>query len=446
MKNLQISLFLILSSAFISCGSNPANETATEDEAIVSKDVTAICMWNKLALRETPSAEGKYITAGNMGELMIYLDSTVTDESSDKKREYAFVKLSDGTNGWIRNDLIVIDAELAVIINKAAICQRADLITKTDKSFEPMDIIAIKKSENGWANVKGIIKGGTWYTEGWIQESALSYRSPDITDAILTTKALTIKDKGEQKTELKRVYNLEYADGLSEFKPDIKSLIGLDDKVYDYYKCWFAEAHKSPYSNTTIDVLGNSYNSYNFSIIGFVEDFAFCMYNEGGNEKEYAEILETLAEGIAPFIETNGGSFKYVNPTFVNWASDNLIPTPEDDFLGVSLQLVYNGIIREQIRTLATTSLDFDYWAYRFVERYEIEVIENENSALSFLDESFSDQDIESRWLLGFWIRRSIDGSRESLRNGLDSFLKNYDNNWYESKISDYEAEFSEGD
>jgi hypothetical protein len=433
MKTIFYLILVTIISFSMGCSSESTEDSEANSQIVSAESTTktAICMWNKLSLRETPSAEGKYITAGNMGELMTYLDSTVTDESSDKKREYALVKLSDGTEGWMRNDLIVIDAELAVITKKAAICQRADLITKTDKSFEPMDIIAIKKSENGWANVKGIIKDGTWYTEGWVQESVLSYRSPDITDAILITKALTIKNEDDRVEELKRIYALENGDGYSEFKPTIKLLIGglstLDQRAYDAYKCWFTNEPADYNFSTdgeTITILGNQYGEFYYSAFGAVYQFANCLRAE----RTGYEVLEAIS-GIGMYTsdyKTSG--FDYINPEFVKWASNYLIPTAEDDFLDVNLKQVYKIVIREKVR-----KLDDAYYLIQnefpdLTQDYKHEVQEGGQDALEFLSNYMQDRyNYEYGWYAGFWARRSIDGSSGELRKALDKILEEYD-------------------
>lgn len=433
MKNLPISLLLILSSALISCGSKPSEETSTEtlENVTIKSETKAICMWNKLTLRETPKDDGKYITAGNMGEVMTYLDSVVTDEDSKKKRQYAHVRLSDGTEGWMRNDLIVIDAELAVITKKAAICQRADLITKTDKSFEPMDIVAVIKVNNGWVKLKGIIKGGTWYSEGWVQSSSLSYRTPDITDAILISKALIIKNEEERLEELKRIFDLDYGEGYSEFKPIIKSLIGnlstLDQRAYDAYKCWFTNEpvdYNFSTDGEVVKILGNKYGKYYYSVFGAVYHFANCLRAER-NGYEVLEVISGIEMYTSDY-KTSG--FDYINPEFVKWASNYLIPSAEDDFLDVSLKQVYEIIIREKVRKLDDAYYLIQNEFPNLTEDYKNNVQNGGQDALDFLSNYMQDRyDYEYGWYAGFWARRSIDGSKEELRKALDKILEEYD-------------------
>lgn len=433
MKKLTTPLFVALAFIIAACGSKPSEETSenTSENTLVESETKAICMWNKLALRETPKGDGKYITAGNMGEVMTYLDSTVTDEASSKKRVYALVKLSDGTEGWMRHDLIVIDAEVAVITKNAAICQRADLITKTDKSFETMDIVAVIKANNDWVKVKGIIKGGTWYSEGWVQGSSLSYRTPDITDAILISKALIIKNEEERVAELKRIYELDYGDGYSEFKPAIKSLIGtlskLDNRIYDAYKCWFAN-EPVDYNFSTegelVSILGNQYGKYYYSIFGAVYHFSYCLREE----RDGYQILEAIS-GINIYTsdyEVTG--FNYINPEFVKWASNYLIPTTEDDFLHVSLQQVYEIVIREKIRKLDNAYYLLQNDFPNLTKDYKNNVQEGGQDALEFLSNYMEDAyDYEYGWYAGFWARRDIDGSKDELRKALDKILEEYD-------------------
>ena len=434
MKKLSAFLFAITAFVFISCDSKSTEESdSTTAEEVVVLDKSAICMWHNLSLRAAPNGEGKYLTAASMGEKMIYLDSTVTDESSKKKYQYANVELSDGTQGWMRNDLIVIDAELAVITSKSAICKRADLITKTDKSFESMDIIAVQKVENGWAHVKGIIKGGTWYSEGWIQETMLSYRTPDITDAILTSKALIIKDDKEKLAELKRIYELEYEEGYSEFRPVINSLIGelssLEPWVYETYKCFIGHLDEYDYKDgsETVTIMDRQFDQYDYSIFGPRYSFANCIARNY-EIKDVYKILEAFSGIPVLSNDSEDSPFDYINPEIIKWVSTHMIPRPEDDFLKTNLSTVYRVIIGEQFRKLDM--------AYRQVENdypnltgdYRRNVVENGKSALPFLETYMEEgYDYVGSWGIGFWARRDIDGSKDEVHKLLTDILMAYD-------------------
>lgn len=434
MKKLPALLVASIAFIFIACDSKPTEESDSSEitEAIILEK-TAICMWHNLSLRAEPKGDGKYLTAASMGERMIYLDSTVTDETSKKKYQYAHVQLSDDTQGWMRNDLIVIDAELAVITSKVAICKRADLITKTDKSFETMDIIAVQKLENGWAHVKGIIKGGTWYSEGWVQESMLSYRTSDITDAILTSKALIIKDDKEKLDELKRIYELEYEEGYSEFRPVINSLIGelsnLEPWVYEVYECFLAHLEEYDYKDgsETVTILGRQFDQYDYSIFGPRYSFANCV-SRNYELKDVYKIYEAMSGIPVLSNDSEDNAFDYINPVFIKWVRTHMIPRPEDDFLKTNLSAVYKVIIREQFRKLDM--------AYRMVENnypsltddYRRNVVENGKRALPFLETYMEDSyEYVDSWGIGFWARRDIDGSKDEVHELLTDILMAYD-------------------
>ncbi len=449
MKKLTTPLFIALAFIIVACSSKPSEETSTETSENIEapSETIAICMWNKLALRETPKGDGKYITAGNMGEVMTYLDSTVTDEASSKKRVYALVKLSDGTQGWMRHDLIVIDAKVAAIFSKAAICQRADLITKTDKNFEPMDIIAVLETSNGWAKVKGIIKGGTWYSEGWVQENMLTYRTPDITDAILTTKALTIENDEEKLAELKRIYELEYGE-YSEFKPEIKSLIGtldkLDKKIYDAYKCFFTNEPANYNFDTDgelVTILGNQYGDHYYSLFAAAWQVQYCLSKNEDEHLRFFNILESMS-GIPLYtlLEDEAG-FNYINPKFVAWAEENLIPSPQDDFLGSNLQRVYDVVFKEDVRKLDLAYNQLKNKYPNLKVDYEQKVISEGTDALEYM-RTYVTQDEERdwylEWYLAFWARREIDKSADELKKALDYILQEYDTEYYSGNIQDY--------
>ena len=451
--------FLELAIILLAFGCNKPTENTNDAsvEEVIENQISAICLWNNLSLRESPGDDGTFITSVNLGEKLDFLDSIYTDESSSKKYRYANVKLSDGKTGWIREDLIAIDAQLAVITETASICKRADLLTKTDKSFEEMDVVAVKSTSEGWAEIKGIIKGGTWFTEGWVQESALSYRTPDITDAILVSRALTLEDSVKKYEELKRVYEIEYED-YSVFKEVIARMIGLDEATnenstanenaldikYQYmYTCWFSsqDDYNFDYEGKQVTVNGKRFGSYIFSATYAAINLLTCAASSPEYEITGDGILAFgEMSGIAPYTRTvEEAGFNYINPEFAKWATNNLIPDPTDNFLGTEAQNVYNVVIRKQIRKLAQAYFWVLFEMPYFTGEYKVNVLENDMDGLVFLYENAGENsDDRSVWYRGFWARREIDGSHKEIWAGLEKVLILYDNDWYLKTASYY--------
>ena len=147
-----------------------------EPEIIATK---AVCVWDQVSVRATPGPKGKWLTSISAGEILEYLggDTTVT---SDKKRTYTQVRLSDGTEGWSQKDFIIENGEVAVFLENNVIYKRPDLLTKSDKSFSQMDIVAIKSVQDDWVEVTGKRKEGTWLDSGWLKGSKLSKDATDV--------------------------------------------------------------------------------------------------------------------------------------------------------------------------------------------------------------------------------------------------------------------------
>lgn len=186
--------------AFASCSSQPKEAPTTEEveessPVVESIDPTpAVCIWNKLALRETAHPKGKYLTAISVGETLEYLGQ----DSVTEKRTYASVRLNDGKEGWVLKDFLAIDAKPGTATEDFNIYSRPDLLTKTDKKFLKMDIIASIETEGEWMKIKGRRTGADWMDEGWVKSQNISFEAVDIATAKFAKEALA-KDSEEDK-------------------------------------------------------------------------------------------------------------------------------------------------------------------------------------------------------------------------------------------------------
>lgn len=199
------TLIFIMALALSSCGKKkPASDQDRTDKepasamAPAEEESPAVSIyWGPLSLRAKPERDGKYLTAIRLGEKMTYLGITAVDSAS-KNTEYARVRLMDGTEGWAQANLIVINGDPAVMVREAEIYSRPDLLTKTDRSYAKMDVVAVTQSQGDWVEVKGKRKEGSWVESGWIKPINISYETADIAVAVFTSQALA-KDKDEDK-------------------------------------------------------------------------------------------------------------------------------------------------------------------------------------------------------------------------------------------------------
>lgn len=166
----------------------------------------AVCVWNKVSLRVEPSEKSKWLAAINLGEKVTFLDEKATDASGKKPIEFVKVALQDGKEGWVRADYIVLNSEPAVFIYNATIYNRPDLLTKSDKNFNAMDIVAVKTGEDtSWLEVIGKRADGQWIETGWVKPENLSYLDTDIAVAIFTQAAIAEKDDDKRLSMLQEI-------------------------------------------------------------------------------------------------------------------------------------------------------------------------------------------------------------------------------------------------
>ncbi len=129
--NLKISLLLPIFVFFLfSCGDDEtgsdaeydstkvvSDENSTENDKF-SEEVSVVCLWKAVSLKETPDSKGKYVTTIYLGEVAKSFGETVTDSSTSKTRDYVKIELGDGAEVWIPNHLMAVEAVSSVINSK----------------------------------------------------------------------------------------------------------------------------------------------------------------------------------------------------------------------------------------------------------------------------------------------------------------------------------------
>lgn len=196
---LLIAPFLLLFAT--ACGDNNKEQTADSEETL--KETPAVCIWDGIALRESPSDKGQWISSISLGE-KITLTGAVAYDSASNNREYRQVRLTDNKEGWVLKDFVA-EGDVGTILKKADIFRRPDLLTKTDKAFEAMNVVAILSSQDDWAEVKGKREGDKWFTEGWIKAESLSSFDVDVAVAVYGSKALAKKSAEDQAEAIQEI-------------------------------------------------------------------------------------------------------------------------------------------------------------------------------------------------------------------------------------------------
>lgn len=224
MKKIPIIFLTILTITSCSQADKSTSEASENDtEAEVTQEaaiVSAVCIWDNLSVRDTPSSKGKWLTSISIGELL-ELNGEVAVDSADNNREYVKVTLADGKEGWTQKLLVVEGGVSAVFAQDAPIYKRPDLLTKSDKNFAWMDIVAVKNLQDEWAEVVGKRKDGTWIETGWVKKESLSTTQVDIATAKFSQLALAETDVEKRKVALTSIVeNPDFAS--STFMPKLQ--------------------------------------------------------------------------------------------------------------------------------------------------------------------------------------------------------------------------------
>ncbi len=199
MKLKSIFILIFTMSFFYQC-SNNGERPAAGRRAHVVKRVPAVCIIEGASLRDGPSAKAKWMSSIALGERLTWLGISEKD-STKETREYYKVELSDSTIGWTTSYALELRADPAVIVERASVFRRPDLITITQAEFQPMDFVAVVQTEADWLKVVGENRK----KKGWVKRSFVSLRGEDVAVGVLTTKALREKKKEKRFQRIKEI-------------------------------------------------------------------------------------------------------------------------------------------------------------------------------------------------------------------------------------------------
>ncbi len=228
MKKLIITV-ITLAFVFTSCkddkNSSDKKTVKVDETTIIEEEVKAghaVCLYDKLSIRDKPSKKGKWLTSMSLGEKVTYTGEEVLDSVS--KRIFCKVKLTDGKEGWTRVDLMAVNGEVGAMKETATVYKRPDLLTKTENKFSPMDIVAIMTTQDDWVQVKGKRAEGKYIEESWIKSSNISNSAVDIATAKFASMALNKPSMTDRIKALEELVN--NADlSTSSFIPSLKEKI-----------------------------------------------------------------------------------------------------------------------------------------------------------------------------------------------------------------------------
>jgi hypothetical protein len=177
-----------------------AEESAqSEDQIQVVQPVQAVCILDELAFWAGPSTKKGYKHYNlKKGEIVTWLGKQEAEQDDDRKRKYFNIRLSDGSEGWALAAYIVPNAEPAAVVDKTSIYSKNSLISKTDSSFEAVDIVALVEIQDDWLKVVGSYKE----SPVWIKPGSITKAEVDIAVANQTQRALASEDQETRRQKL----------------------------------------------------------------------------------------------------------------------------------------------------------------------------------------------------------------------------------------------------
>ena len=201
---LSISMLVLMC---VACGKKAEPDLAADSTAaaaaLAASERPAVCVYEGISLREKPSKSSKWISGISLGERLTALGLVQLDAESEI--EYVKVRLLDDKEGWASAQYIIPDAKAGAIIQNSVIYKRPDLATVTDKSFEPLDLVAVYGEQGEWLKVVGKRKQGHGIERAWIHNAGISYDDADVAVSSMASKAMSYKQVSKRKEELQRI-------------------------------------------------------------------------------------------------------------------------------------------------------------------------------------------------------------------------------------------------
>jgi hypothetical protein len=490
-KSYYLVLLSIISIGLFSCKEKSQEENQAYDEEAMMNEamemegeydyipIPAICMWNELSVREEPLDKAKYITTIYLGEEVEYLDETKVDEESSKKREYIKVRLSDRTEGWVQSNLMAINVDGYAVVKTAKIYKRPDVLTVSDKSIPAKLFVVVEEQQDGFYKIKGKPFDETWFVEGWVSEDDLTAVQTDVDFAKMYTRAMSIADESKRNAEIEKITKMELFETSvfvnREISSSLKDISFIPEDNLSIYSCWLkGEPLSDKKSFATVSIGNESVGMFAEGIKGilYYNGLVDCFSKYLGweemdswSEQRYT-VLEELSNGIVPVLKKgyDWGNYKetkykfdHVNPKFIVWATNNLVPNPDAEIAGVKAQELYTKVMSRFFRLHTRAYLYLYYKAGLSKEQkaYEANMKNEEINFVSALntryenkfDEIYSSvpnddyyENLTKGIAAGFWIRRNIDGSINEIWSGLRQGMLIYDKEWFESEISKWDG------
>ncbi len=215
MNNLKLFLFgfLMIGLFLTGCGGDESSSDDSSDdtEEVMDDDIEgntigdediAASTWEGHSLREEPSSKGKWMASISFGEEMELLGETEKGE----KRTYEKVRLSDGQEGWVRDDLIHKGGKMGAITNGTQIYKRPSISNISDKEIDVATVVVVKQKKDEFTEFIAKNDKANNRARGWVLgESIITTKEIDIAVAVQLSKAINEGNPVKKKDMLNRI-------------------------------------------------------------------------------------------------------------------------------------------------------------------------------------------------------------------------------------------------
>lgn len=253
--------------------------------------------------------------------------------------------------------------------------------------------------------------------------------------------------------------------GLQESSEETKNWPGGPEALTpairrDFYATLFSENNSTIWEENDGIQIGDQqfYTSY-YGAYGLLtslwlrETFKKFFNKCAASTKDMNPDAQSLAEAFVgmPLVDQQlkdslGVDFNCYNKEAVSWLFANMVPYPGSELTGTSFQQLYDALARRHVRLMLASYLKLKKRGLLIeVKRFNDQVVRQGYDARTYLNEHYDgvlpefelEGDVyEYSYLspkvaIGYWLRRLIDGSANTLLMGYEHILREYDNSWY---------------
>jgi len=214
MKNLKLFALMALFLAFMTAcggeeGSDNGSEASTEEsagdpgEAATDTD-GAVSTWDGHSLREDADGSSKWLASVSFGEKMTLLG----ENKEGPKRTYEKVRLLDGKEGWVREDLIHAGGRYGVITASSQVYKRPSVSNITEKNVDVGTLVVIKQTNEEFQEFISINDKSNNRIRGWVLgNSVVSTSETDVAVGVIINKAQKESNPAKRTSLLETVTN-----------------------------------------------------------------------------------------------------------------------------------------------------------------------------------------------------------------------------------------------